>query len=70
MSVGSVGHTVPQLQTSWTRAEAACAARRRGDVNAELEAEKPQDPAAAADGSGTSGDAASTPLKPGFTLHL
>ena len=61
VTVGSVGHMVPQLQTSWTRAEAACAARRRGDKNAELEAEKPQNLSAPDE---------KTPLEPGFTLYL
>jgi hypothetical protein len=64
MSVGAVGGTsVPQLQTSWTRAEAACAARHRGDVYFELtHSQAAADPAP---------DATDTePLAPGFTLHL
>jgi len=33
VTVGAVGaNGAPQLQTSWTRAEAACAARHRGDA--------------------------------------
>jgi len=36
MAVSGVGGTVPELQTSWTRSEAACAAKHRGDVYYEL----------------------------------
>ena len=67
MTLGAVeGMGAPQLQTSWTRAEAAWAARHRGDVYYELTHPAPQaasSTASASDGS-TSGPAS------GFTLYL
>jgi len=42
MRIGAGGGSlVPQLQTSWTRAEAACAARHKGDAYYELTAPQP-----------------------------
>jgi hypothetical protein len=66
MSVGAVGGSPPPpLQTSWTRAERACAAHHRGDTYYDLLADTSKAATASAS------DPGSTPgLQPGFTLHL
>jgi hypothetical protein len=68
MTMSAAGSTAaPELQTSWTRAEAACAARHRGDTYYALTHPQPKPYAAPA----SSASAAPTgPLTPGFTLHL
>ena len=72
MNVGAAGGTsAPQLQTSLTRAEAACAARHRGDVYYELTHPQPKpDAATKATPTSAGADPSSEPLAPGFTLHL
>jgi hypothetical protein len=60
------GATAAPLQTSWTRAEAACAARHRGDTYYAL-----THPAPAANSTTVSRPVEETSaLAPGFTLHL
>jgi len=77
VSIGCVGSgAAPQLQTAWTRAEAACAARHRGDAYYELLAPAPPAPADVANVPGPSGapGASNAPatgaLAPGFTLYM
>jgi hypothetical protein len=71
MAIGGMGGTTaPQLQTSWNRAEAACAARHRGDQYYELT--HPQTPATPPADAKQPTDASqpAEPLAPGFTLQL
>ena len=83
MRIGAGGGSpIPQLQTSWTRAEAACAARHKGDAYYELTAPQPTSDAtaataqpsptstASATGAQDSTSVTSDGLTPGFTLHL
>ena len=58
MTVGAVGASgAPQLQTSWTRAEAACAARHRGDTYYALTHPAPPEDRSDASASGPSSTA-------------
>jgi hypothetical protein len=67
MSVGAVGGSPPPpLQTSWTRAERACAAHHRGDTYYDLLADSSEP----ATGSASDTVGATSPLQPGFTLNL
>jgi hypothetical protein len=74
MNVGAPsGTSAPQLQTSWTRAEAACAARHRGDAYYDLTHPQPKADATtptAPTGPEQADDPATQHLAPGFTLHL
>ena len=71
MHIGTVtGSTPPPLQTSWTRAERACAAHHHGDTYYDLLADSSPNPTSSAGSAIESDPTATTGLQPGFTLHL
>ena len=71
MAISPASGASAPLQTSWTRAEAACAARHRGDTYYALTHPAPKPDATAQSSSSTPDTSVPEPaLAPGFTLHL